>query len=969
MEHSPFNAASLWALLCAISMLSAPAGAVSDPPAYEFDIAAVPLSAAMEELAAQTGLQYSSFNMQITHLLVGPLKGRYTADDALTRLLRTTGLTFEWINHRTVRIAPIVEDFRRCNAQAQRCIEEAKHSDWISSLEVVTVCESRILGANTAYAPPIQLEHKRIKETGAATTSDLLDNIMQQPYAHSDDARSTSGRHIDLRGMGADSTGVLINGRPTAPSPLSLAHGAFDVRAIPLPAVERIDVMADLAPVRYGADISGGVVNFVLKREIPYPEVALRYGSARGGAARSEASLGAGFAGERLRGTVVLDFLALDALPGSERDLWRNQDYRRFDSLDLRSTATHPGNISSIDGTNLPGLPAPFVAIPPGTSAADLAPQDYFPGVGQRNLESPRRYWSILPTLQQAAAAATAELDLGPRHTAFGEFLYSRRSTMNSFGSPAISGLIVPAGNPFNPFGVPVRVDYRFAELGEREQRIDTELLWMVGGVRGQHRDWDWELSMLHSREAGHARLDNEIEPQRLLTALAATDPARALNVFHDGPAAEPAVLAALLAAPIGADYDSRLTRVAGHLEGPVARIGTAVVSAALGIQAKDESIAIGADGSDVSASLAYSRQTLGAFNEWRVPLLKSSSPLGSLSLTAGLRVDRYEGFSPEANEQVALSWQPLDGVTVHAAYGTTFRPPSLIELLGPRAQTVFPVRDLRRQGEIVLVTVHSGSNPDLRPSDARSLIAGITLAPVSSPELRLSARYWETSVRNRIAHTAWNVLLEHEHQFPHQIVRSDPTAEDVAAGMPGRLLALDISPGNFGSLLMRGLDLQISDQFSGRFGELTPSLTATYVRNYLAADIPNQPPLERVGIAHAQGTVPQWRALASIAWRKGALGFDTAARYSSGYKDVRNSTLNGRRVSSQVLVDIQVMVDLDAIGPESSLLQGLTLAAGARNIFDRAPPFSEVNIAEGYDASQSSLLQRFWYVHLSKRL
>lgn len=105
------------------------------------------------------------------------------------------------------------------------------------------------------------------------------------------------------------------------------------------------------------------------------------------------------------------------------------------------------------------------------------------------------------------------------------------------------------------------------------------------------------------------------------------------------------------------------------------------------------------------------------------------------------------------------------------------------------------------------------------------------------------------------------------------------------------------------------------------------------------------------------------------FAWRKGALGFDTAARYSSGYKDVRNSLLNGRRVSSQVLVDMQVMLDLDAMGPGSSLLQGLTLAAGTRNIFDREPPFAEVNIAEGYDASQSSLLQRFWYVHLSKRL
>ncbi|MDE0712259.1 MAG: TonB-dependent receptor [Rhodospirillales bacterium] len=75
-----------------------------------------------------------------------------------------------------------------------------------------------------------------------------------------------------LRGMSADHTLVLVNGKRrhsiSFPRPL-LASGqgttGADLRAIPLAAIERIEVLRDGAATQYGSDAIGGVINVVLK--------------------------------------------------------------------------------------------------------------------------------------------------------------------------------------------------------------------------------------------------------------------------------------------------------------------------------------------------------------------------------------------------------------------------------------------------------------------------------------------------------------------------------------------------------------------------------------------------------------------------------------------------------------------------------------------------------------------------------
>ena len=81
---------------------------------------------------------------------------------------------------------------------------------------------------------------------------------------------------MNLRGLGAGSTLVLLNGRRISASGLNAQF--FDVSNIPLTAIERVEVLTEGASAIYGADAIAGVVNFILRDEYEGAETRLSYG-------------------------------------------------------------------------------------------------------------------------------------------------------------------------------------------------------------------------------------------------------------------------------------------------------------------------------------------------------------------------------------------------------------------------------------------------------------------------------------------------------------------------------------------------------------------------------------------------------------------------------------------------------------------------------------------------------------------
>ncbi len=94
--------------------------------------------------------------------------------------------------------------------------------------------------------------------------------------------------HIDpmaLRGLGADQTLVLVNGKRRHASSLMNVNGTVgrgqvgtDLNSIPMAAVERIEVLRDGAAAQYGSDAIAGVINIVLKKDTDQGLVSVKTG-------------------------------------------------------------------------------------------------------------------------------------------------------------------------------------------------------------------------------------------------------------------------------------------------------------------------------------------------------------------------------------------------------------------------------------------------------------------------------------------------------------------------------------------------------------------------------------------------------------------------------------------------------------------------------------------------------------------
>lgn len=108
-------------------------------------------------------------------------------------------------------------------------------------------------------------------------------NVGQQPLSDA----ATIVRPANMRGLAADSTLVLINGKRRHRGSIItfLAAGnnqgahAVDIEAIPSVAVGHMEVLRDGASAQYGSDAIAGVINFALKDDPDGGELSARWGS------------------------------------------------------------------------------------------------------------------------------------------------------------------------------------------------------------------------------------------------------------------------------------------------------------------------------------------------------------------------------------------------------------------------------------------------------------------------------------------------------------------------------------------------------------------------------------------------------------------------------------------------------------------------------------------------------------------
>ncbi len=174
-----------------------------------------------------------------------------------------------------------------------------------TNLQTVTVTGTRIRGGSTP-SPVITIGSEQIQEEGFTDLGEVIRSVPQNfsggqnpgvlsgnlAGAGNANQNLTGGSSLNLRGLGADATLTLLNGR-------RMAYGGFtqavDISAIPVDAVERIEIVPDGASAIYGSDAVGGVGNVILKRDYDGVTVGTRFGKAtQGGLTSREYNITAG---------------------------------------------------------------------------------------------------------------------------------------------------------------------------------------------------------------------------------------------------------------------------------------------------------------------------------------------------------------------------------------------------------------------------------------------------------------------------------------------------------------------------------------------------------------------------------------------------------------------------------------------------------------------------------------------------
>jgi iron complex outermembrane recepter protein len=350
---------------------------------------------------------------------------------------------------------------------------------------------------------------------------------------------------ISLRGMGAASTLVLINGRRIAPYGLADdGQKVFtDLNVIPLEAVERVEIVKDGGSAIYGSDAMAGVVNIILRKSFKGTVASASAGTSRyKDGTEARATITHGFGDMDNNGFNVLLNLELS----KKQEIWnRDRSGRgavgrsdlRAEGFDAENTgganggtgAIIAGNgaaVSSVIGnvrnpaTNLyysrddASAAAGHVRNFPGACAAMAGGYPQGDPGGGCLTDASQQYSQVQPAAKAINFFGRFAKQLNAQTELYAELnLYKNESDSSGTPSGVHGSTGYPGGpvnngdqrlgaaHPDNPyFGTGARLRYLAADVGPRTSHIDGDFVRLVAGAKGTFGAWDYDTAFLFSQ-------------------------------------------------------------------------------------------------------------------------------------------------------------------------------------------------------------------------------------------------------------------------------------------------------------------------------------------------------------------------------------------------------------------------------------------------------------------------------------
>ena len=837
------------------------------------------------------------------------------------------------------------------------------------SVERIQVTGSHI--QRTDMEGPSPLTSLSAEDIANSGVTDLIGLFTKLPMAgqgtfstqgNSSDNTSNGGSSVSLRGLGADSTLILVNGRRVSVSPFAnnIDTAFVDINNIPLAAIKRVDILKDGASATYGSDAVAGVINIILRDDVEGAEISAKLGdTADGGGKEKNLSIVWGSSTEKSSHTFALDYFDREEILYADRDYSKSANQKALRpndpfATDFRSSSGFPGTIAlASNSTNR--LPDTFGndVCAAEDIVGNLCRYDYAPVM------------TSVPATERASFIYLGKYEINDNLRGFAELNGQHsKTTIRGAGSPSFNELFMAGDNLNHPFAdLPEHEFYqqdltmrrRMLDIGNREKRVTSNYYRSIIGLQGELNDWNWEIAYNYikseSTERGVNGFPNSRRTQEAIDS-------GLWNPFEPSTNSQESL-----------DFiETTTTRIGkstsksfdGKVSGSLMEMAHGDLGLAVGVEYREESISDNPDdqflrgevfGTEATQANG-SRDNTSIFAELAIPVLDN------LEVQVALRHEDYSDFGTTTDPKVAFIWQTTDSLSLRGSYGTAFRAPSLHQIgLGNTDESPNLVDSVRcaavgnvnKACEPQEYTAVLSGNDELGPEESKSYNLGLIYEIAENMDF--SVDYYDYDIEN---------VITKDTQFKFSTLGNDPTVVErlpsSVTGDPGEVVRIFDQYENIGNITTSGLDVEANYGLETDMGDFRFTYALNYVLSYEDAR-PNADGSMRIDTQEGDFEQPEVRWSFNTAWVQGDWNASMAVNYVGEFKQDAAVAADGMSdIDSLTTVDTTV----NYIG-----IKDTTLSIGATNLFNEEPPFSYHEFT-GFVSGTHNSQGRFVYVKAS---
>lgn len=436
------------------------------------------------------------------------------------------------------------------------------------TIEQITVTGSRIKRDEfTSNSPVTVITSERSALAGLLDTSDILQGSTIAAGQQIDDSFSgfvTDGgpgaNSVSLRGLGAQRTLILVNGKRWGPSGVRGSVNSVDVSALPSSVISRVEILKDGASSVYGADAVAGVINVFTKERADGLQLNVStIAPLEGGGERVNMDAVWGTIGDDWSFNVAADYTKQEELLMADREFSkctrrpRITDQDGDGNIDNRDPATgeelcfgaiyglvaSPFGFARFDPSLTPGSDPSNPNFDFDINGAFGIP--FFTTVDAGPLDNQGAFYrdtrsfdvaQMVSESERFSLTSFADKDInlfGRTSKLYYEFYYNKRETKANGGFQQLFP-VVPASNPTNPFGTsgplapfggfavqPVLMSWNALNP---TNEIDVERANVFVGLKGDLTEtWTYDAYIGANRSEGTYKAQRILE-DRLLASL-----------------------------------------------------------------------------------------------------------------------------------------------------------------------------------------------------------------------------------------------------------------------------------------------------------------------------------------------------------------------------------------------------------------------------------------------------------------